>query len=95
MMFESHELLQWSKKGVRILKQNANLTLDNTRDLPNNSYVVSMDWDGNLWSDIVQGSRVQIFDMYYDKFGKDTIKNIVQTEGRVSPRLWNDNQPKK
>lgn len=94
MIFETYELEQWSKKGVRILKQNANLSVDNHRKLPNNAYVITMDWEGNIWHDIVQcSSKVFIFDMYYDKFGKDTIKRLVQSEGRVNPRLFDT--PKK
>jgi FAD/FMN-containing dehydrogenase len=95
MIFEDRELLEWSRKGVKILKENANLQTDNRRDLPNNAHVVTIDWDGNMWCDIVQGSRVQIFDMYYDKFGQGCIKSIVQSEGRISPRLWGNTQPKK
>jgi hypothetical protein len=39
--------------------------------------------------DIVQASGfVEVFDEYYDQYGKDTIKSIKWTEGRVNPRLY-------
>ena len=31
--------------------------------------------------------EVRIFDMYYDKFGKD-LKSIVFGNGKTSPKLW-------
>lgn len=96
MFFEEYELKEWAKKGVRVLKQNADLPIDNHKKLPNNAYIITIDWEGNIWHDIVQSSaKVNIFDMYYDKFGKDTIKRLVQSEGRVNPKLYDNAPPKK
>ena len=42
MIIEDYELKQWARKGVRILKENADLSVDNHKGLPNNAYVITM-----------------------------------------------------
>jgi hypothetical protein len=45
--------------------------------------------------DIVQaGSRVEIFDYYYDTYGKSGIQNIKWTDGNVNPRVWSNSSKK-
>jgi hypothetical protein len=38
--------------------------------------------------DLCRGTRVRIFDLYYDKFGPNAVKKIDWGYGRVNPRLW-------
>jgi hypothetical protein len=45
--------------------------------------------------DLCRGTRVKIFDMYYDKFGPDVITKIDWGYGRVSPRIWGYKAPEK
>ena len=37
---------------------------------------------------------VDIFDVYYDKYGKDGFIGMKQSEGRVPPNRWNVEPPK-
>ena len=38
-------------------------------------------------------SRVNIFDMYYDKFGSNGIVSIEYGPGLMSPKLWGVEKP--
>ena len=50
--------------------------------------------DSKLTYDIcISSKRVDLFDYYYDKYKGDFIK-FDQTEGRISPRLWNNGNKK-
>jgi hypothetical protein len=39
--------------------------------------------------------RVDLFDMYYDKYGPGAIQKIDFGYGRVNPKLWGYKQPEK
>lgn len=86
-MFTDNEIERLRKKGVNIIHQNANLQIHNLRSLPNNAYLVKLDYLGNILYDIVQGTKVAIFDAYYDHYGKDVIQRIDFSEGRMNPKL--------
>ena len=64
------------------------------KNLPNDTYIISYYQDGKLFRDLVRGRRVKIFDMYYDKLGKDSITDIDFSYGRISPKLWGVESPK-
>ena len=38
--------------------------------------------------------QVDVFDVYYDKYGKDGFIGMKQSEGRVPPNRWNVDPPK-
>ena len=75
-----------SSYGCDILFQDT--TLDKVKDpsLPNDAYLI---WYNNGTSkiDLVRGSRVRIFDMYYDKYGPGVIQKIDFGYGRTNPKL--------
>lgn len=66
----------------------------NDRNLPSDSFLVYyQDKEGNK-IDICRGSRmVDVFDLYYDRFGP-AIKTIEFTKGRVNPKVWGQNKKK-
>jgi len=80
--------------GCDILLQDT--TLDNVKDpsFPNDAYLVWYN-DGTPKMDLVRGSRVRIFDMYYDKYGPGVIQKIDFGYGRTNPKLWGYKQPEK
>ena len=81
--------------GCDILLQDT--TLDKVKDpsFPNDAYLIWYDVDGTEKIDLVRGSRVRIFDMYYDKYGPGSVQKIDFGYGRVNPRLWGYKQPEK
>ena len=56
---------------------------------PNDAYLIWYVEDGEEHIDLTRGyKRVNLFDMYYDKYGPGSIKKIDFGYGRVNPRLW-------
>ena len=79
---------------MKIIKEDCNPTLDNTKDLPNNCYVVTYMVDGIEHFDLVAAAKQSnIFDAYYDKYKNDFV-TMKQSEGRVNPKLWGNPPPK-
>ena len=81
--------------GCDILLQDT--TLDKAKDpsFPNDAYLIWYNNDGTERIDLVRGSRVRIFDMYYDKYGPGAVQKIDFGYGRVNPKLWGYKQPEK
>lgn len=72
---------------IRIIHRDCDKSLSKDKSLPLDSYLVSYSCDDIIMFDIVQGSQVDIFDHYYDKY-----KNLISmkwTDGRVNPKLYN------
>ena len=57
--------------------------------------IVSYKTEGKIHKDLVRGPRVNIFDLYYDKFGKDAIQKIDYGHGTVNPTQWGYKAPER
>jgi hypothetical protein len=81
--------------GCDILLQDT--TLDKVKDpsFPNDAYLIWYKNEGTERLDLVRGSRVRIFDMYYDKYGPGVVQKIDFGYGRTNPKLWGYKQPEK
>ena len=96
----------WSKKekeeskekyGCEIVIENGSLNEVRTTNAPTDSYIAHYIHGDKDHYDLVRGTRVKIFDMYYDKF-KGDLKSIEYGFGNVKPNLWgyqNTQGPKK
>ena len=84
-----------SSYGCDILLEKT--TLDKVKDpsFPNDAYLIWYTLDENQYMDLIRGSRVRIFDMYYDKYGPGVINKIDFGYGRTNPKLWGYKQPEK
>lgn len=77
---------------VKQLKRDCKPEDANDRSLPSNSYLISYNDGTKIAHDIVMSSKqADIFDFYYDNY-KDTKMIWKQTEGRIQPRLWLEQQ---
>lgn len=76
------------KYGCEILLENATNESIKDPSFPTDAYIVVYEVDGNRCMDLCRGTRVRIFDLYYDKFGPNAVKKIDWGYGRVNPRLW-------
>ena len=66
----------------------------NNNGLPSDSYLVYYSDEEGKKIDICRSSRmVDIFDLYYDKFGGNLTK-ISYSKGIVNPRIWRQNKKK-
>ena len=72
-------------------------TVDKVKDssLPNDAYLIWYNIDGQQFLDLVRGTRVRIFDMYYDKYGPGVVQKIDFGYGRTNPKLWGYQKPEK
>lgn len=78
---------------IKVIHSNCDPSLSNNKSLPSNSYLVSYLDGEKLIYDIAQGSRVSIFDHYYDHYRN--VISINWTEGRVNPKVYNSQPQKK
>ena len=82
--------------GTEILVENGTLADVQTKDAPTDASIVTYIVDGKEHQDLTRGSRVKLFDMYYDKF--TNVKRIEYGQGLIKPALWGysgDAAPKK
>ena len=83
--------------GCEILIENGSLDEVSTSDAPSDAWIVTYEIDGTVHRDLTRGTRVKLFDMYYDKF-KMGIKIIDYGKGTIKPALWgyqSETAPKK
>ena len=82
--------------GCEILVENGAPADVMTKDAPTDASIVTYTVDGKEHQDLTRGSRVKLFDMYYDKF--TNVKGIEYGQGTIKPSLWGysgDTAPKK
>ena len=82
--------------GTEILVENGSPADVQTKDAPTDASIVTYTVDGKEHQDLTRGSRVKLFDMYYDKF--TNIKRIEYGQGTIKPSLWGysgESAPKK
>ncbi len=96
----------WSKKekdssketyGCEIVVENGKPSDVRTTDAPTDCFIVTYEFNEETHQDLTRGSRVNVFDMYYDKFKKG-LKSIDYGYGNIKPNLWgyqNTQGPKK
>jgi len=80
-----------------ILHQNCDPKLAEDKSLPYTAYIVKYFVNEQFNYDIViTDKQVEMFDYYWDRY-REGLTSFKQTEGRINPRLWNDNkkQPNK
>jgi hypothetical protein len=73
-------------------------TLDKAKDpsFPNDAYLIWYIEDGKQYVDLTRcHKRVQLFDMYYDKYGPGAVQKIDFGYGRTNPKLWGYQKPEK
>ena len=68
----------------------------NDRKLPTDAFNIFYVVDGEERLDVTRsGKMVNLFDLYYDKYGKDAIKKIDYGQGTVNPSQWGYKEPQK
>ena len=82
-----------SRYGCDIFIENGSYADVCTKEAPNDAYIIKYIVDDKVCYDLTRGSRVKLFDMYWDKF-RENLKHIDFGHGRVSPKLWGYQAPK-
>ena len=81
-----------SKYGSEIIVEDGSLEDVNTKQAPTDAYIIQYVHDDQVRYDLTRGTKVTIFDMYWDKF-KDGIQTIDYGRGTVKPNLWGYQSP--
>ncbi len=64
------------------------------RKFPTDAFIVRYLCDGTEYLDVTRsGKQANVFDMYYDRYGKGSLKKIDYGSGTVRPNLWGVKQP--
>jgi hypothetical protein len=85
-----------SKYGCQILFQDTTLEQAKDPSLPSDAYLVYYKLNEKICLDLCRsGRKVDIFDFYYDKYGKNSLQKIMWGYGRVNPRVWGYTSPEK
>ena len=99
------KMAESSKHENSILPHNYNCevllektTIEKAKDFsfPNDAYLIWYTVDGKQYIDLTRCyKKVNLFDMYYDKYGPGSVQKIDFGYGRSNPRLWGNKQPDK
>ena len=59
------------------------------KSLPTDAFNVTYVVEGETHLDVTRSEKmINIFDMYYDRYGKDSVQKIDYGAGAVRPNLW-------
>ena len=83
-----------SDYSCQILQEKTTLEAANDKSLPNDARLIWYVVDGVEYVDLTRCKKtVQLFDMYYDKYGPGAVKKIDFGFGLVNPKLWGYKKP--
>ena len=82
------------KYGCEILIEDGSLDDVSTTKAPSDSYIIKYSYKDKVRFDLTRGTRVSLFDMYWDKF-KGGIQSIDYGRGTIKPNLWGYSAPTK
>ncbi len=84
-----------SDYDCQILLEKTTLELANDKSFPTDARLIWYTVDGVECVDLTRCNKVsKMFDMYYDRYGKGSVKRIDFGYGSINPKLWG-NKPKK
>lgn len=82
--------------GCQILLEKTTLEKAKDFSFPSDAYLIWYLEKGKEYLDLTRcNKKVQLFDMYYDKYGPGSIQKIDFSYGRVNPRIWGIKKPEK
>lgn len=96
-VFEEEVILEWTQEekniiplryGCQIILENTTIEQAKDKSFPNDAYLIWYQVEDKNYIDLCRGTRANIFDLYYDKFGPGSIKKIDFGYGRANPKLW-------
>ena len=88
--------IQPSDYSCQILLEKTTEDKATDRSFPTDAYLVRYVENGTQHLDVTRCYKmVNIFDMYYDKYGKDSIKAIEFGHGTIKPNQYGYKSPEK
>ena len=66
------------------------------KSLPTDAFNVTYVVEGQTYLDVTRSEKmVNVFDMYYDRYGKGSVQKIDYGHGTIRPNLWGVKAPEK
>ena len=84
-----------SRYGCEIVLEKTTVESAKDKSFPSDAYLVWYIVGGEERIDLVRGTRVRIFDMYYDRYGSGCVQKIDFGYGTTNPKLWGYKAPDK
>ena len=85
-----------STYSCEIIQEKTTQEKANDRNLPRAAFNVTYVVKGETLLDVTRsGKMVNIFDMYYDRYGKDSVQRIDYGHGTVNPSQYGYKPPEK
>ena len=85
-----------SEYSCEILQEKTTPEKANDRKLPSDAFNVTYVVEGETRLDVTRsGKMVNIFDMYYDRYGKGSVQKIDYGHGTVNPSQYGYKPPEK
>ena len=85
-----------SEYSCEILQEKTTQEKANDRKLPSDAFNVTYIVEGETRLDVTRsGKMVNVFDMYYDRYGKGSVQKIDYGHGTVNPSQWGYKVPVK
>ena len=81
--------------GCQLIYENATQEQLVDRKVPTDSMIISYKVEDKLHKDLCRGSKVNLFDLYFDKFGKGSVQKIDYGHGTLKPSQWGYKPPEK
>ena len=80
------------KYGCELIVESGSIQDVSTKQAPTDSYIIKYVYNDNIHYDLTRGTKVNLFDMYWDKF-KNGLKAIDYGKGSIKPNLWGYKAP--
>ena len=85
-----------SEYSCEILQEKTTQEKANDRKLPTDAFNVTYVVEGETLLDVTRSSKmVNVFDMYYDRYGKGSVQKIDFGHGTINPGQWGYKAPAK
>ena len=75
------------KYGCEFIVEGGSLQDVSIKEAPTDGYIIKYVYNDNVHYDLTRGTKVNLFDMYWDKF-KGGIMSIDYGMGTIKPNLW-------
>ena len=80
------------KYGCEILIECGSIDQVTSNKYPSDAYIVKYVYEDSVRYDLTRGTKMSLFDMYYDKLKKG-LRSIDYGKGTIKPNLWGYKSP--
>ena len=87
--FYPEKQIDEKKYSCQILLEKTTIQQANDKSFPTDARLIWYKVNGTEYVDLTRCRKtVELFDMYYDKYGKGAVQKIDFGYGSVNPKLW-------